>query len=62
MPKYMIHATVVASKHIGEYEAETEEQAIEMAWEDAYVSICHQCSGEVDEPKIDELHAEKVDQ
>ncbi|MEJ6529603.1 hypothetical protein [Exiguobacterium sp. USCH10] len=62
MPKYMIHATVVASKYIGEYEAETEERAIEMAWKDAHVSICHQCSGEVDEPQIDELHAEKVDQ
>lgn len=62
LPKYSISASVVASKHIGEYEAETEEQAIEMAWKDASVSVCHYCSRQIDEPEIEELHAEKIDQ
>lgn len=62
MPKYSIYASVVASKHIGEYEANSKEEAIEMAWKDAHVSLCHQCSGkELDEPQIEELHADEVD-
>ena len=62
MPKYYVHASVVASKFIGEYEADTKEKAIEMAWKEAHVSVCHKCAGEVDEPHIDELHAEEIDQ
>lgn len=62
MPKFLVHATVVASKYIGEYEAETKEKAIEMAWKDASVSVCNYCSREIDEPEIDELHAEDADE
>ena len=62
MPKYSIHGSVVASTYVGEYEAESKEKAIEMAWKDASVSVCHQCSSRVEEPEIDELYAEEIEE
>ena len=43
MPKYTIHGIVTATKYIGEYEANSKDEAEAMAWEDAYVSVCHNC-------------------
>ena len=61
MPKYSVYGVVVGTKHIGEYEANSKEEAIEMAENDAYVSLCHQCAGsEIDEPEIDELRADEI--
>lgn len=50
MKKWLIYATYSASKFIGEYEAETEEEARAKAEEDAppNVCLCHHCSGEID--------------
>jgi len=51
---------VVGSKYLGEFEAETEEEAIEKGLESnaAHVSLCHQCSGECEDPTIEEGSAE----
>lgn len=62
MPKFHVHGSVKASKYIGEYEAKTKEEAEEMAWKDAYVSVCNQCSSQVEDPEIDELIVEEVEE
>lgn len=64
MPKYRIYGKVVATKYIGEFEAESKEQAEEMAWSDneACVSLCHQCSSEAEDPEIEELVIEEVEE
>lgn len=56
--KFRVYASVVGSKYLGEFEAETKEEAIKMAEADACVSLCHQCDSECEDPEIDELFAE----
>lgn len=63
MPKYRIYAKAIASKYIGEFEANNEQEAIEKAeLSDAchIQSLCHQCSHEMDIGDIYELEAELV--
>ncbi|MCP4184104.1 MAG: hypothetical protein GY761_12440 [Hyphomicrobiales bacterium] len=49
MPKYAVYAIYTASKKIGEYEADDEDQALEMSEADEEgVMLCHQCAGEID--------------
>jgi hypothetical protein len=62
MAKYRICASVRASKYIGEVEAGSEEEAIEKgaALDGAHISLCHQCSGEMDDPEVDEIFAEEI--
>ncbi len=61
MPKFRVYGVVTATKHIGTFEAATKEEAEQMAWEsdEAYVSVCHHCSGEVDGAEIDEMVVEE---
>jgi hypothetical protein len=65
MKKYRVYATFTASKYLGEFEAETKEQAEEMASEsDAnYASLCHQCSNEVElnDSAASEFYVEEAD-
>ena len=60
MAKYDISARVVGSKYIGEFEADTKEEAIELAWKKAWVSLCHQCSSECEDAEIEDLYADEV--
>ncbi|CAM4183455.1 hypothetical protein L1N85_11305 [Paenibacillus alkaliterrae] len=64
MPKYRVYGVVTATKYLGEFEADTKEEAEGMAWEsgEAYVSVCHSCSGEVDGAEIDSLEVEEIDE
>ncbi|RJF99070.1 hypothetical protein [Noviherbaspirillum saxi] len=50
MPKFTVTAIFTASKHLGEFEAATEQEAIDMALgsQKNYASLCHQCSDEVE--------------
>ncbi|WEG13967.1 hypothetical protein PU629_06260 [Pullulanibacillus sp. KACC 23026] len=61
MSKFNVYAVVTATKYIGEFEAETKEEAEQMAWEseDAYVSVCHQCANEVDGAEIERMVVEE---
>ncbi|UUZ85641.1 hypothetical protein LJK88_20350 [Paenibacillus sp. P26] len=63
MPKYRVYAVVTATKYMGEFEAESKEEAEQMAWESdkAYVSVCHQCARNVDSPEIDRMEVEEID-
>ncbi len=63
MKKFTVFGLITASTIVGTYEAETEEKAIEKAMDDEngnhYVSICHQCSREVELGDIYEYEAEQ---
>ena len=61
MPKFKVYGKVVGTKYIGKYEAETAAKAAEMAWKDAHSSMCHQCSDECEDPEIEELTVEPVE-
>lgn len=61
--KYSVIGVVTGSKYLGEFEASSPEEAIEMALasDGAYVSICHSCSGECDSPEIHSASASPVE-
>ena len=52
MKKFDVYTQVVGSYHMGQFEAETEEEAIKMAWDKVgsnNISLCYHCSHEVGE-------------
>jgi hypothetical protein len=62
MAKYSVNAAVVGSKHLGVYEAKNEDEAIEKAMkENGSVGMCHQCSSECEDPEINDVTAELID-
>lgn len=64
MPKYSVTGVVTGSKHLGVFEAASEEEAISMAFdsdEAGCVSLCHQCDGECEDPHIHTAVASKVE-
>ena len=60
--KFAVYGRVVGTKYLGEFEAESEEAAIEQATKNGedHVSLCHQCSGECEDPEIDEVRVEEA--
>lgn len=60
MPKYRCSASVVGSKYLGEVEADSLEEAREKAEKlgTVFVSLCHQCSSEVQDPQIEDINVE----
>jgi len=54
MPKFGVYGLWTASKYLGVVEAESAEEAERMVLDGAalidesYVSLCHQCAGELD--------------
>lgn len=62
MAKFRVYGVIRATKYIGEFEAESKEQAEQMAWDsdEGYVSVCHQCSREVEDPEIERMEVEQV--
>ena len=62
MPKYKIHGTITGTKYIGEVEAKNEKEAELKAWEleGCYVSVCHQCSKEIEDPEVTEIQIEEI--
>ncbi len=61
MPKFIVTGTVVGSIHLGEYDAETAEEAVEKALDKAYVGFCHQCSHQCENAEVESAEAELVD-
>ena len=57
MPKWSAYGVVTGTKYIGTFEAETQEEAEEMALNSprASVSVCYQCSDEVGDSEIAEV-------
>jgi hypothetical protein len=62
MPKFAVYGVATASKFLGEYEAETQDEAIEMARVEGDYSFhtCHQCARHVDIGDIYEEQAEEI--
>ena len=54
MPKYTVCYSIMGSGTI-EVEAETPEKAVEIAEGEAYVSVCHQCAREIEDPELYEI-------
>ncbi len=62
MKRFRVSGIVTGSKLIGEFEAESAEEAKEMAYEsgEVDVNICHSCANECDDAQILELDAEEI--
>lgn len=60
MSRYSVVGHVSASKWLGYFEANSPEEAVEMALDsqDAHVSVCHQCADEISDPEIEDATAE----
>jgi hypothetical protein len=60
MPKFHVYATVKGTKYLGEFEAESEDDAIELAAasDKASVSLCHQCGPQCEDAQCDDFTAE----
>lgn len=65
--KFSIFGTVTGGKYCGTIEADSKEEAEEIAWAnmskqlDLDVNLCHQCNGECENAEITELTAEEDD-
>ncbi len=47
--KFRVYAVFIASRNMGEFEADTKDEALEMAENaDVYTCLCHQCASEID--------------
>ncbi|GAA0005248.1 hypothetical protein [Bradyrhizobium elkanii] len=62
MKQYSVFGTVTASKFMGRFWANSKEEAIAMAEksENNFVSLCHQCNDQCEDPEIHEMTAEEV--
>ncbi|MGO3930842.1 hypothetical protein [Rhodopseudomonas pseudopalustris] len=59
MKKWHVYGSVVATKYLGAFEAETAEEAERAAMAtNGQVSVCHHCSGEVENPQIESCAVE----
>jgi hypothetical protein len=58
--KYRVYGIVKGGKYLGEFEANSQEEAVEMGLnsDEAQVYLCHQCSGDCEDPMIEEAYAE----
>lgn len=61
MATFHCYAAVTGGKYLGEFEADTAEQAVELAWHEAHVSLCHHCSREISDPEVDSITAEPAE-
>lgn len=61
MPRYSVSGAVHGSTWIGWYDANTPQEAIERAYNDAGISLCHECARKVSDPEVLELVAEDVE-
>jgi len=63
MATFRVYGVIGASVDLGTYEAETEDDAIEMAENNPNAvwspTLCHHCSNEVDIGEVYEVKAEK---
>ena len=59
--KYRAYGIVTGSKYLGEYEADSPEEAEEMALNKSNVFLCHQCADECEDPEIHEVTVELVE-
>ena len=62
MAKYSVNASIHASAHLGEWEAESAEEAKQKALEaNGFISVCHQCADSIIDPEIDEIFVDLIE-
>jgi len=61
MAKFRVYATTHASVYVGEYEADTQDEAEVMAEPDVDFSLCHQC-GNIDINDMWEFEIDEVEE
>lgn len=61
--KWSVNGVVQGAKHLGIFEADTKEAAVEMALDKngGPISLCHQCSSECEDGSVEEAVAEPVE-
>jgi hypothetical protein len=59
--KWRVYGTVVGSTYLGDVEADTEEEAIEIMSKKSYVSFCHQCAHNCEDPQVENVTAEEYE-
>lgn len=65
MTKYNVYANVTVTKFVGTFEAESEEDAVEMGMDDPECSadqLCCYCSKKYDVGDVDEVFAEETEE
>lgn len=64
MKKYHVYGHVVGTKYLGEFEANSKEEALDLALsgDSAFVSMCHQCANECEDPMIEDATVEAVEE
>jgi hypothetical protein len=62
MPKYRVYGVVTGSKYLGEFIADTPEDAVAEAMGAGHVSLCHHCDSECEDAAIESAIAEPVDE
>ena len=57
MARYSCNASVKGGKWLGHVEADSAEEALKKAWalEECFISLCHQCAGECEDPQIESI-------
>ncbi|WP_315729891.1 hypothetical protein [Bradyrhizobium sp. SZCCHNRI2010] len=62
MKTYSVYGSVIGTKFIGRFRANSKDEAIRLAEKegDCHVSLCHQCDGECEDGEVRELIAEEV--
>lgn len=58
--KYHVTGAVTGSHYAGIFEAETPEEALELANRETHLSMCHQCSSDCEDPEFNAVDAEEV--
>lgn len=60
--KFDVYGTVVGTKYLGEFEAESKEEAVALALESegGIISLCHQCVSECEDGTVEEAVADEI--
>jgi hypothetical protein len=65
MKKYSVYGIISASVFLGEYEAESKEEAVKMAEENRnanwHPTLCWQCAGEVELGDVYDTQVEEIE-
>lgn len=62
MPKFRVHGKVTGSAYMGEFEADTPEEAMAIANDEhgGPVSMCHHCSNKCEDAETEAVSAELI--
>lgn len=64
MTLYRVYGKVIGTKYIGQFEANSIEEAEELAWSsgECAVCLCHYCTSECEDPEIERLIVESEEE